>query len=231
MKVLVADDDRELVELLGYALKRDGYRVVSAFDGLTALQLLQMEKPDLVMLDMNMPKRTGLEVLRELRLRSKVPVLMLTVQNDEESVVNALQLGADDYVYKPFRPRELRARVSALIRRHQDWPTQKVTHTEKLTFGDISLDPMLHQVRVRGELVKLTPTEFALLHFLMLNRDGVVRPSSIMENVWGYNTDKTDDVVRVFISRLRHKIERDHARPRSIINVPGVGYKFQTEEN
>ncbi|MBI4790812.1 MAG: response regulator transcription factor [Chloroflexi bacterium] len=231
MKVLVADDDKELVELLGYALKRDGHRVISAFDGLTALQLYQIEKPDLLLLDVNMPKRSGLEVLRELRLRSKVPILMLTVHADEDSVVHALELGADDYVYKPFRPRELRARVHALFRRHQDWPGLSVSQSEKLAFGGISLDPVQHQVRVRGKPAKLTPTEFSLLHFLMLNRDGVVPPASIMTHVWGYDSDETDDVVRVFIMRLRHKIEMDPAHPRLIVNEPGVGYMFQTEEH
>lgn len=229
MKVLVADDDRELVELLDYALKRDGHRVVSAYDGLTALQLIQMEKPDLVLLDVNMPKQDGLEVLRELRRRSKVPVLVLTVRTDEDSVVTALELGADDYVYKPFRPRELRARVRSLLRRHQGWSEMNMAVTEKLLFGDICLDPLSRQVSVRGEAVKLTPTEFSLLHFLMLNRDGVVRPSSIVANVWGYDADETDDVVRVFVSRLRRKIERDPSNPRSIVNVPGFGYMFQAE--
>ncbi len=229
MKVLVADDDRELVELLDYALKRDGHRVVTAFDGMTALQLIQMEKPDLVLLDVNMPKQNGIEVLRELRRRSKVPVLMLTVRTDEDSVVSALELGADDYVYKPFRPRELRARVRALLRRHQGMPATSPAPAEKLVIGDICLDPQLRQVWVRGDSIKLTPTEFSLLHFLMLNRDGVLRPSSIVANVWGYDADETDDVVRVFISRLRRKIEIDPANPRSIVNVPGFGYKFQSE--
>ena len=231
MKVLVADDDRELVELLGYALKRDGHRVVSAYDGLTALQLFQIEKPDLVLLDLNMPKRNGLEVIRELRRRSEVPILMLTVKMDEETVVEALEVGADDYVYKPFRPRELRARVRALLRRRQDEPAKNGAHAEKLGFGDISLDPLAREVRLRTQLIKLTPTEFSLLHFLMLNHDAVVQPSSIMANVWGYDADETDDVVRVFISRLRRKIERDSSKPQYIINVPGFGYKFQTEQD
>ncbi len=231
MKVLVADDDRELVELLGYALKRDGYRVVPAFDGLTALQLLEMERPDMAMLDVNMPKRNGIEVLREIRRRSKLPVMMLTVHGDEDSVVNALELGADDYVTKPFRPREIRARVSALCRRRQDWPNTNAPHAEKLVLGEVSLDPLLHQVHVRGNLVKLTRTEFSLLHFLMLNRDGVVQPSSIMANVWGYDAEETDDVVRVYILRLRQKIEEDHSHPSLILNVPGVGYKFVSQEN
>lgn len=231
MKVLIADDDRELVELLCYALKRDGHRTVSAFDGSTALQVLQIEKPDLVLLDMNMPKQNGIEVLRELRRRSKVPVLMLTVHADEESVVNALETGADDYMYKPFRPRELIARVHALSRRYQDWPSAKMTHAEKLVFDLLTLDPVSHQVKVRGEPVKLTPTEFSLLHFLMLNHDNVLTPSSIMTHVWGYDADETDDVVRVFIMRLRHKIERDPSHPCMIVNVPGVGYKFQAHDS
>jgi DNA-binding response OmpR family regulator len=189
-----------------------------------------MEKPDLVLLDVNMPKQNGHEVLRELRRRSKVPVLMLTVSADEESVVNALELGADDYMYKPFRPRELLARIHALSRRHQDWPTTKMTNAEKLNFGNTSLDPLSHQVKVQGETIKLTPTEFSLLHFLMLNHDAVLTPSSIMTHVWGYDADETDDVVRVFIMRLRHKIEKDPTNPCTIVNVPGVGYKFQSGE-
>lgn len=230
MKLLLADDDRELVELLRYAFNRDGHRMITAYDGATALQLFQVERPDLVLLDVNMPKRSGVEVLREIRRRSKVPVLMLTVQADEDSVVNALEYGADDYVTKPFRPRELRARVRALSRRRQDWPESNGHHMEKIAFGDIQLDPVPREVRVRGEQVKLTPTEFSLLHFLMLNHNVVVRPSSIMANVWGYDADETDDVVRVCISRLRRKIELDPSNPRCLVNVSGVGYKFQTPE-
>lgn len=229
MKVLIADDDRELVELLGYVLKRDGYRILSAYDGLTALQLVQTESPDLALLDVYMPKRNGLEVLKEIRIRSKMPVLMLTVQSDEDNVVAALEFGADDYVFKPFRPRELRARVHALARRREGWSGLTAPRIQKLELGEITMDPVTHEVCVRGEPVKLTPTEFALLHFLMLNRDSVVRPSSIMADVWGYDADQTDDVVRVFISRLRRKIEKDAGTPRFIVNVPGFGYKFSSD--
>lgn len=226
MKVLLADDDREITELLRYVFQREGYNVLTAADGQGAWQSFQIESPDLMILDMQMPKRTGLDVLRAVRTQSRVPVMMLTVAADEDSMVRALELGADDYVTKPFRLGELRARAHALLRRRHNWVDAPLNHKEVMMCDEIVLNPNTHQVTVANEPVKLTPTEFSLLHYLMLNAGMVVRTSSILENVWGYNGDESDEVVRVTISRLRKKIEPNPANPQYIVNSPSIGYKF-----
>ena len=179
-----------------------------------------------MILDTQMPKRGGLDVLRAIRAQSRVPVMMLTVSADEESVVRALELGADDYMTKPFRLAELRARVRALLCRRHNWTGSPVSQKETVVCNDILLDPNRREVTVRREAVRLTPTEFSLLHYLMLNAGMVVHTNAILENVWGYDGDESDEVVRVTVSRLRRKIESDPANPQYIINSPGIGYKF-----
>jgi DNA-binding response OmpR family regulator len=159
-----------------------------------------------------------------------VPVIVLTALGDEDHLVDALQLGADDYLVKPFRPRELRARALALLRRSSAQGATQRRDYQSLSFGDITLDPGAHQATVDGTAVPLTPIEFSLLHYLMLNRNIVVRLSDIIANVWGYEADGNDEVVKVTVSRLRRKIEADPSQPRYIVNVPGVGYKFQEKE-
>ena len=229
MKVLLADDDRELVGIVSYVFLREGYKVVTAHDGATALQAFEAEAPDLVVLDLNMPKRSGLEVLRAIRKRAATPVLVLSVMTAEEHVVDALDSGADDYLEKPFRPRELRARVRALLRRSQERALGASRQELPLELGDTRLDPRIHEVVVAGRAVRLTPTEFALLSHLMRNHETVVGSSSLMVNVWGYDSDENDDVIRVAISRLRRKIEPDPSHPVHIVNVPGFGYRFQPQ--
>ena len=225
MNVLLADDDRDLVDLLRYAFQRDGYAVTTAFDGDSALRAFQTAPPDLLILDLMMPKRNGMEVLQALRGSSNVPVIVLTAMGDEDNMVNALQLGADDYLVKPFRPRELRVRAQALLRRSRN--RTEVQTFQPLTLGDVTLDPGAHEVTVAGQLVSLTRIEFALLQYLMINRDTVLSIPDIIANVWGYDADGNDEVVKVTISRLRRKVETDPSQPRYILNVPGVGYKFQ----
>ncbi len=226
MKVLLADDDREVTELLRYVFQREGYSVITTGDGMGAWNSFQVESPDLTILDTQMPRRGGLDVLRAIRAQSRVPVMMLTVSADEDSVVRALELGADDYVTKPFRLAELRARARALLRRRHNWKGSPVTHRETVVCNDIVLDPNTRRVTILNEPVRLTPTEFSLLHYLMLNAGMVVHTNAILENVWGYGGDESDEVVRVTISRLRHKIEADPTCPQYIINSPGIGYKF-----
>lgn len=226
MKVLVADDDRDINDLLRYIFQREGFNVLTAEDGMGAWHSFLIEAPDLVILDVNMPKRDGLELLRALRAQSHVPVIMVTIATDEASIVRALELGADDYMTKPFRVAELRARVRALLRRRHNWIDSPLNTKRALTRGDIFLDPNTCQVTVRGAAVHLTRTEFSLLHYLILNMGIVVRTNTILENVWGYDTEESDEVVRVTISRLRKKIEPDPSLPRYIINTPGIGYKF-----
>lgn len=229
MKVLLADDNREHLDLLQYIFQREGYEVSTASDGNGAWLSFQNESPDLLVLDMQMPKRSGIDVLRAVRSKSRVPVMMLTVLADEESVVRALEFGADDYVTKPFRPAELRARARALLRRMLIAQEEFHTFKHRLVCDDLILDSNTRQVTVADAPVQLTPTEFSLLHYLMLNSNMVVRTGAILENVWGYDADETDDVVRVSISRLRKKIEADPSNPQYILNSPGVGYMLSCQ--
>jgi DNA-binding response OmpR family regulator len=228
-KVLLADDDRDLIDLLRYTFQRDGYAVSLAFDGEMALHKLQTDAPDLLVLDLMMPKRSGMDVLRELQHSSHVPVIVLTALGDEDHVVDALELGADDYLVKPFRPRELRARAQALLRRCREEVRIQEKAAAPLVVGSVRLDPRTRGVTVDGNPVQLSRTEFSLLHYLMLSR-GVVSVPDIIANVWGYEADANDEVVKVTVSRLRRKIEADPSNPRYVVNVPGVGYRFQGEE-
>jgi DNA-binding response OmpR family regulator len=230
MKILVVDDDRELADLLRYTFQRAGYRVMTAFDGESALKICQLEMPDVVVLDLMMPKSNGINFLEEIRRTSSVPVIVLTALGDEEHVVQALHLGADDYLVKPFRPRELKARVRALLRRSQAQTRTEAKNSQPLSVGGIILDPRSREVTVAGQPVQLTRTEFALLHFLMLNRNALIQASDILANIWGYDSDQSIDVVRVNISRLRRKLESQPSNPRIIVTGSGGGYKLQSNE-
>ncbi len=231
MKILLVDDDRDLVGLLRYALQLEGNTILSAYDGEAALRTFLAEAPDLVILDIMMPKRSGLEVLRDIRREAQVPVIMLTALNDEETAVSALRAGADDYVTKPFRLREFKARVEALQRRNRIWNRSDGKYSSIMSYGDVTLDPRGRSVTVGGQPINLTRTEFAMLQYLMINRDTVVSVGDIMANVWQYDANEGDDVVKVTVSRLRRKIEQDPSHPRYIFNVPGVGYVFKQKAN
>lgn len=229
MKVLLVDDDRDLVEALEYTLARDGYEVLAAFDGKAGLKKASEQTPDLMVLDLMMPGLSGMEVLSELRSAgSRLPIIVLTALSDEDHVVEAFKLGADDYMVKPFRPRELIARIQALLRRSQGQADQQGSRA--LALRDVTLDPDSAEVTVGGKAVHLTRTEFNLLHYLMLNRDRVMRSADLISGVWGWDAEENDDMVKVVVSRLRRKIEPDPSQPRYIINVPGMGYKFQSKE-
>jgi two-component system, OmpR family, KDP operon response regulator KdpE len=176
-----------------------------------------------------MPRQSGMEVLEELGRYKNVPVIVLTALGDEDNVVNALRLGADDYVVKPFRPRELKARAQALVRRSRGKVEARAPDSTPLNLGGVRLDPGAHEVSVGDRPLSLTRTEFTLLRYLLVNHDKVIRVPEIVANVWGYEGEESDEVVKVTVSRLRRKLEPDPASPRYIINVPGVGYKFQSK--
>ncbi len=224
MKILIADDDRDLVDWLGYSLRRDGYDVLTAYNGEAALRVFQTEAPDIIVLDLVMPQRSGMDVLQEIRRHSQVPIILLTAVDDEPHVVEGLKSGADDYVVKPFRPLELKARAEAILRRSREAAKGSAKMLHPLTCGEITLDPRTRQVTVSGRPVKLTPIEFQVLEYLMVNQGAVVSLPDILVNVWGYDADQEEDVVRLAISRLRRKIEPDTAHPRYILNMPGHGY-------
>ncbi|MGB8646488.1 MAG: response regulator transcription factor [Anaerolineae bacterium] len=224
-KILLADDDRDLVAVLRYTLQREGHSVAMAYDGQAALSAIQSETPDLVILDLVMPKKSGIQVLEELPRTRRMPILVLSALGDEENTVRALSAGADDFVSKPFRPRELAARVQALLRRAGKTPSPE--SNLPLAVGPVRLDPGAREVRLGDKPLQLTRTEFALLHYLMLQANVVISTPELMAAIWGYESDAGDEVVKVTISRLRRKLEPDPANPQHIVNVPGAGYKFQ----
>ncbi len=226
MKLLVADDDPDLVGLIHSALTEDGYTVLTAQDGEWATRLFEIESPDLVLLNSTLPKRSGVELLQAIRRRGTVPVVIFSPADDEDQVVDVLKLGADDCWVKPLRPRELRARTHALLRRLQ---AHQPLADQAMNLGGIRLDPRLRHVTVDGRAVHLSRTEFALLEYLMANHDEVVGLHQLVSNVWGYDGRENENVVKVAISRLRRRIESNPSFPRYIVNVPGVGYMFQHE--
>jgi DNA-binding response OmpR family regulator len=226
VRILLVDDDRELIDLLAFALKRAGLEPIGAHDAATALRLFEERKPDLVVLDINLGSSSGLDVLRELRRRSPLPVIMLTALDSEEDKVRGLEAGADDYLTKPFSHRELIARIRAQLRRSgQEWPVRRAPET-RLEVGTITLDLAEHSVTKSGQPVSLTVTEFRLLHCLMSNAGTVVPTATLLKQVWGYNDPGGSDVVRVTVHRLRRKLEEDPARPQLLHTIPGVGVRL-----
>lgn len=223
MRILLVDDDRELIDLLAFALKRAGLEPIAAYDASAALRLFEERRPDLVVLDINLGASSGLEVLKELRKRAQLPVIMLTALDSEEDKVRGLELGADDYLTKPFSHRELIARIRAQLRRSgQEWPARKAPET-RLEVGSITLDMAEHSVTKSGQQVSLTVTEFRLLHCLMTNAGTVVPTGTLLKQVWGYHDPGGSDVVRVTVHRLRRKLEQDPSRPNLLHTIPGVG--------
>lgn len=231
MKILVADDDRDLVDLIRYRLHREGHTVFTAFDGESTVRTFQIEKPDLVILDLLMPKNGGMEVLEEIREHADIPILILSALRDEDHIVNALYKGADDYLMKPFGPRELSARVRALLRRTVQREERAQRPTKPLVLGQITLDPQMRQAYVKGQKVRTTRTEFELLKHLMINHHTVVTFQDLLSSVWGYDGEQNAEVVKVTIWRLRQKLERDADTPRYIISVAGIGYRFQVDQD
>ena len=214
------------MELLEYALRREGYDVSRAYDGETAVEAVGREKPDLVILDINLPKLAGFVVLERIRhVDEHVAVLLLSARQDESDILRGLQLGADDYITKPFRPKELVARVKAILRRSvrtRGRPAPAIYKT-----GDLILDEATHQVKADGVPVHLSPTEFKLLRHFMANPGRVLTQEEILEGVWGYDADVGGDLVKLNVSRLRRKLGAD-GKPRDVIQtVPGVGYLFR----
>jgi DNA-binding response OmpR family regulator len=222
-KILVVDDDRDLVEMVNFALRRAGYDVLRAGDGPTALRMVEEQEPDLAVLDVNIGAWNGFDILREIRKRSQIPVIMLTGRDAEEDKVRGLQLGADDYVVKPFSYRELVARIEAHIRRHRQTAPQQALPQTEFQVGPLHLDTSTHEATKQGEPIKLTATEFRLLHCLMEQAGRVVPTRTILREVWGYDDPSGADLVRVTAYRLRQKIEDDPATPVLLHTVSGVG--------
>ena len=226
-KILVVDDEASIVTMLAYNLKKEGYDVVTAEDGEVALEKFESEKPDLLLLDIMMPKMDGYEVCRKIREKSNVPIIMLTARVDEVDKVVGLEMGADDYVTKPFGNRELIARVKANLRRSDIAP---VTNNEKdgnnQVYGDLNIDFDRYEVTKRGEVINLTLREFELLTFLATQTPTIFTRENLLEKVWGYEYFGDVRAVDVTIRRLREKIEDDPSKPKYIVTKRGVGYYF-----
>lgn len=219
MKALVVDDDRVLADLVAFALRREGFDVIQAHDGEAALRRWAEEQPDLLILDVNLPKLDGFAVCRAIRTQADTPIILLTVRGDEDDVVRGLELGADDYIAKPFSPRQLVARTQAVLRRAGKAPTPAIRQVGRLT-----LDPARREARLgEGDAVSLTPLETRLLDYLMANAGRVLTTENIIDHVWGPEGGDRD-MVRQLIRRLRTKIEPDPARPTIIETIAGLGY-------
>ncbi|GAA4871539.1 MtrAB system response regulator MtrA [Serinicoccus chungangensis] len=218
-RVLVVDDDQALAEMLGIVLRKEGYEVASCADGGRAMPMFREFRPDLVLLDVMLPSKDGIEVCRELRAESGIPVVMLTARTDTKDVVLGLEAGADDYVVKPFKPQELLARIRARLRR-----TDSGDDT-RLQVGDVQIDVAGHEVTRAGEQIPLTPLEFDLLVALASKPTQVFDRESLLEQVWGYRHAGDTRLVNVHVQRLRSKIEKDPENPQIVVTVRGVGYK------
>jgi DNA-binding response OmpR family regulator len=224
-KVLVVDDEPTVREVVAGYLRRDGHDVAEAADGARALQLLDSDPPDLVVLDMMLPGVHGLDVLRHVRATSDIPVIMLTARSEEADRVSGLELGADDYVVKPFSPRELAARVNGVLRRTNG---RQPETGAPMTFGPLTINPLSRDVILDGEPVDLTPKEFDVLAFLAASPRQVFSRAQLLESVWQSSPEWQDPAtVTVHVRRIRNKIEADPEKPRWISTVWGVGYRFE----
>ncbi len=222
--VLVVDDEPRMIRFIRMNLELEGHRVVEAGNGIEALDQLRKHMPDLVVMDIMMPKMDGFETLQLLREISTVPVILLTVKGEEEDRIRGLELGADDYITKPFSPRELVSRVKAVLRR-ADWPAPAPRTI--LDIDDrLSVDFNRHQVIVNGERIDLRPTEYRLLTHLIQNVGWVVPHETLLAKVWGYEYRDETHYLRLYINYLRKKIEEDPSNPTYILTERGVGYRF-----
>jgi DNA-binding response OmpR family regulator len=224
-KVLVVDDEPTVREVVASYLRRDGHAVTEAADGSTALELLDAEAPDLIVLDMMLPGVNGLDILRRVRATSNIPVIMLTARAEESDRVAGLELGADDYVVKPFSPRELAARVNGVLRRSVG---RETISPHPIEFDGLTIDPLAREVRLGGATIEMTPKEFDVLVFLASSPRQVFSRAQLLEHVWQSSPDWQDPAtVTVHVRRIRNKIEADPEKPRWISTVWGVGYRFE----
>jgi DNA-binding response OmpR family regulator len=223
-RIMVVDDEERMVRFIRLNLEHDGFRVVEAYKGSQALDRLRSTLPDLILLDVMLPDIDGFEVLRMVREVTNVPVIMLTAKGEEEDRVKGLELGADDYITKPFSPRELVSRVRAVLRRTE--AASGTTHGLIKVDDRLKLDFDRHEIWVDGKLVNLRPTEYRLLYHLVQNAGWVISHDQLLANVWGYEYRDEPHYVRLYINYLRKKIEKDPANPQYILTERGIGYRF-----
>jgi DNA-binding response OmpR family regulator len=227
-KVLVVDDDPSLLELVEYNLKTNGYQTLTASDGQAGIRTFFSDRPDLVILDVAMPKMDGYQVCQRIREMSNTPVILLTAKGREEDIIKGLDLGADDYMIKPFRVGELMARVRATLRRIKAEPEQ-IGATVSYQDDHVSIDLNSHRIEVKGQPIKLTPTEYKLLATLVRNKGRLIEFKQLLESVWGFEYIDDVDYLRVYIWHLRRKIEPDAKNPIYLINELNTGYRFEPQ--
>jgi len=225
--ILVVDDEQSYRDALRVALEREGFRVEVAVDGPDALARFDLMRPQLVLLDVMLPRISGVDVCRQIRAKSQVPIIMVTARNSEIDAVVGLEVGADDYVTKPFRLRELVARVRAALRRGRADDNGFDEHADIIEVGDVRLDAARHEVAVRGERVALPLKEFELLEILLANAGRVLTRDVLIDRVWGPNYYGDTKTLDVHVKRLRAKVEEDPASPARIVTVRGVGYRYE----
>ena len=223
--ILVVEDESSISEVIGLYLKRAGYNVLSAADGQTAMQTLDRQLPDLIVLDLMLPKVDGLAITRWLRDKSDVPIIILTARREEADRIAGLEMGADDYVVKPFSPQELVSRVRAVLRR--SGASSQPGQEKPLAFNDLNIDPRTHLVTIQGQEMVLTVKEFDMLWLLASHPRQVFTRVQLLERVWGLSDYIDPGTVTVHVRRLREKIEKDPSNPTHIQTVWGVGYKFE----
>jgi two-component system KDP operon response regulator KdpE len=226
--VLVVDDEKSICEFVLRNLEIRGYRVVTAVDGIEAVKVFNSYSIDLVILDIMMPRMDGLETIQRIRQSSLVPIIILTALDGEGDKIHAFDLGADDYLTKPFGVGELLARVKAVLRRSQ-WIETPIKQG-KLVLGEIIVNLERHEVSVRQEIVRLTPTEFNLLVYLMDHAGSVLPHDAILKHVWGPEYGEETEYLRVYIGHLRQKVETDPTNPRYLLTVRGIGYRFENRD-
>ena len=225
-KVLIVEDDRNLLDTLVYNVKKEGYNVVTSTDGEAAIVSAREEKPDLIILDIMLPTLNGLEVCRILRKEMTTPILMLTARNEEVDKIIGLEIGADDYMTKPFSMRELIARLRAMLRRADMTVSRLDSPGKTITTGTLEIDAERHRITDSGKELELSPREYDLLVFLAINKGFVFTREQLLEKVWGYDFAGDTRTVDVHIRWLRQKIEVDPSRPEKLLTVRGAGYKL-----
>jgi two-component system response regulator RegX3 len=230
VRVLVVEDEPSFADALTVGLEREGFEVEVATDGVAALEAFDRREPDLVLLDLMLPRLSGLDVCRQIRTRSQVPVIMVTAKGAEVDTVVGLEVGADDYVTKPYRLRELVARMRAVLRRAEA-PEGRDPDTgpsaSAVEVGDVLVDPDRHEVRVRGEVVAMPLREFELLHLLVSNVGRVLTRDILIDRVWGFDYVGDTKTLDVHVKRVRTKVETDPRNPERLVTVRGVGYRYE----
>jgi DNA-binding response OmpR family regulator len=223
MKVLIVEDDVDLLDLTTYGLRREGYNVLPAIDGTQALHRWESDHPDIILLDGNLPKLNGFEVCRRIRQESQIPIIMLTARDEEEDVLRGLNLGADDYVTKPFSMKQLAARMKTVLRRCNSDPYRQVVSA--LHVGDLVLDLQSHETLKGGEPVEITPLEFRILYMLAMNANRIIPYSRLVEYAWGFDEGDAN-LLKTHVCHIREKLDMPLDGKTGIKSVPGVGYKL-----